>query len=292
VQARLARGRWAQGTPRWEEAAKDLRSMASERAGTSMGVQAEMILAEGAIAADPAAARAKALELATRFPEAAGSSRRVIALSYLHEKNYPAAARTFGDEVRFEDKDPVAKKSAMWNRAECYFFGNVMDSANIGYKAVALQYLNDRLGHEALERMLLLADAADDGEEALKDFAAAASPAGREGARADSALQKVYSKYPRKVAGLEALFQSAEIHRKRGDVAEALRMYTILADTSLGASRAQDALFQAAEIQRTRLSQPRRALDLYSELVTRYPDSWLAPEARRWVDALKKEVGS
>lgn len=288
--ARLARGRWLRGTSRWNEAKADLQTLARQFPNQTVGVQALLLLAEGDIPADPAAARTNAQKIAQQFPEAAGASNRVVALSYQHEGRYGDAARAFMQEARGQT-DPSARRTALWNTAENYFYATEWDSAGKAYKTVALKYVTDPRGHEALERMLFLADAEEDGD-ALKLYAAAAAMTLRDPARADTALQAVHARYPKKVSGMEALFQLAALRQKKGDMAEALRLYGEVADSALQAPRAPEALYQSAEIQRMRLAQPRRAMELYSEVVTRFPDSWRAPDARKWMEKLRREVGS
>ena len=289
-EARLARGRWLRGTSRWSEAKSELQELARRHPTEGVGVKAMLLLAEGDIPADPAAARTNAQNIAQRFPEALGASNRVVGLSYQYEGRFGDAARAFMLEARGQ-ADPAARRYALWNTAESYFFATEWDSAGKVYKMVALKYVNDPLGHEALERMLLLADAEEDGD-ALKSYAAASALALRDPARADTALQAVHTRFPNKISGMEALFQVAALRQKKGDVAEALRLYGQVADSAAQAPRAPEALYQSAEIQRTRLAQPRRAMELYSEVVTRFPDSWRAPDARKWMEKLRREVGS
>ncbi|HVP40030.1 MAG TPA: tetratricopeptide repeat protein [Candidatus Saccharimonadales bacterium] len=291
LEARVLRAGALRGTPRWEEARRDLEELARDRSAGAAAVSAAVLLAEAELARDPEAARGRARQLAAEHPEAREQALWVEGESYQRQRRFQEAATTFA-QAAASLRDPEAVKRALWSRAESFFYEGAWDSATAAYKTVAAAFLRDARADGALARMLLIADATEESDSALRAYAKASFEASLAPARADSLFEAIQERFPKALASFEALYQRAEIRRHGGDLTGALRLYLVFADTTLRSPRAQDALFLAAEICRTELKDARRALDLYSDVATRFPDSWLAPDARKWVEVLRREVGS
>ncbi|MBI5836422.1 MAG: tetratricopeptide repeat protein [Candidatus Eisenbacteria bacterium] len=290
-EARVVRAGVLRDTPRWSEARKDLEALAAEPAAGAAGVSAQALLAEADLARDPEAARARARALAERHPEAAEAAAWIEGGSYYHQRRFAEACAAYW-RVAVTTRDLEARKRALWSRAESFFFATEWDSATAAYRMVAGLFLRDPRADEALARMLLIADATEEGDSALRAFAGAAYEATLNPAAAESLFAGIHARHPREVAGLEALYQRAELRRRKGDLPGALTFYAVFTDTALKSPRAQEALFTAAEICRVNTRDSRRALSLYSDVAARFPDSWLAPDARKWVEKLCRELGS
>jgi outer membrane protein assembly factor BamD (BamD/ComL family) len=291
LEARLIRGSLLRDSQRWDEGRADLEALARDRAAGGAAVTAAVLLAEADMRRDPEAARARARELATLHPEAQDAAMWVEGQSYLYQRRFSEAAGMF-NRVALTQRDPEARRRTLWSRAECYFYAGQWDSATEAYKEVAAANLRDPRAEDALARMLLIGDATAESDTALRAYAGAAFEASLAPARADTLYENIYRRFPRELAGLEALYQRAELRRRAGDATGALRLYLTFTDTSLASPRAPEALFYAASLCRLDIKDLRRALDLYSDVAARFPDSWLAPDSRKWVELLRRQVGS
>ncbi len=272
------------------EARAELEVLARESSSGSIAIEASLLLAEEDLARDPAAARARAERAAQGHPDVQAAALRLIARSYSAEKKFAEAARTY--EAEAAARPPETRLRPMWDRAECFFHAALFDSAEDAYRgAVALDFRDPR-ANEGLARILLLQGAQDESPEALQAYALASWRAGQEPSMADTALADVEHRFPRTLVGWEAHFQRAELARGSGNVDRALGLYLAFQDTSVQSPRAAEALFLAAELYRVEKKDAAMALKQYSEMVTRFPDAWPAPDARKWVERLKKASGS
>jgi TolA-binding protein len=162
----------------------------------------------------------------------------------------------------------------------------------------ALQKLGDFVGlhprnlalTEALETILLIRSTREFKDEPLRiDVAAEAA---RHAGYPDSAAALAragLTRFPGARIRDRWTFLLAELARDRGDHAAAIGFARTVADTAAASRLAPYALKLAAEETLALGTKPVQALGYYQDLLTRFPDSPLAPEARSRVLELRKK---
>jgi TolA-binding protein len=143
---------------------------------------------------------------------------------------------------------------------------------------------------EALETILLIRSNREFKDEPLRIYVAA--EAARRAGHPDSAAALARSglaKFPGAKIRDRWNFLLAELARDRGDHAAAIGFALTVADTAAASRLAPYALRMAAEETLALGTKPVEALRYYQDLLERYPNSPLAPDARSRVLELRKK---
>ena len=102
--------------------------------------------------------------------------------------------------------------------------------------------------------------------------------------RFEAAFEKMDSlrqAFPDHTLGDDVLYLKAKIHQKKRSYEQAAALYQEIVDNHGDEIRADNALFQLAELYETHLQQPSKAQELYETLFIDYSNSTLAVEARK-----------
>ena len=155
----------------------------------------------------------------------------------------------------------------------------------------ALKYPRNLYVNEALETVLLIRGNREFKDEPLRLYFAA--DAARRAGRLDSAAvlaKQGLARYPGAKIRDHWSYMLAELARDRGDHAAALGFALAVADTASKSRLAPYALKLAAEETLAVGREPSRALRYYQDLLERYPESAVAPEARARALELRKKL--
>jgi TolA-binding protein len=94
-------------------------------------------------------------------------------------------------------------------------------------------------------------------------------------------LDSITNSFPNHSLTDEIIFLKAKIHRKEGNINEALSFYETILNIHFNSVYADDALFAMAEINDLDLNQKEIAHTLYERVLTEYPGSLFVVEARK-----------
>jgi TolA-binding protein len=181
--------------------------------------------------------------------------------------------------------------SAEYKSASRLFEAGLFDSAAAVYQRFAVHYPRNLLLNEAIERVLLIRGNREPGDEALRLYAH--TLALRSAGLADSAAASARTgleRFPSARIRYHWEYLLAEIHRERGDHAEAIRFALLVADSTSKSRLAPYALKLAGDETVAMGDEPAKALRLYQTLLERYPASPLAPPVRVQVMELRKKL--
>ncbi len=207
----------------------------------------------------------------------------------LRSGDLAAATRAY-DAVRGGQGPDALREEADFQACEARFFAGDFDSAGAGYDAFARAYPGSPHANDALERAYLI-ESGGPGAPGLAAFADASRLA-RIG-RADEALARASEAEMASVGGpawSHAGLLVAGLLETKGRLAEAATKARAVAETVPDDRLAPTARRRAGDLL---LAGGDRAgaLTQYEELLDRYPRSWLAPETRRRVQALRAKQG-
>ena len=175
--------------------------------------------------------------------------------------------------------------------ADDAFRAGAFDQATKLYSDFAQRYMRNLKMNEALERVLMIRDCRDFGDEPLRIYARAEGL--RHEGKADSAaaaLSAGLARYPGARLRWHYRFALAEIARDQGNHALAVEQALAVADTSTGSRLAPYALKLAGDETLAAGGTPERASGYYQALLERYPDSPLAAPVRAQVLLLRKRM--
>ena len=178
-----------------------------------------------------------------------------------------------------------------YGEARRLFEVGLFDSAAVGFQRFALRFPRNLLVNDAIERVLLIRENRDPGDEALKLYAR--TLALRSAGLADSAAAAARSgltRFPGARVRYHWQFLLAEIAREHGDHTEAIRFALVVADSTSKSRLAPYALKLAGDETVAMGDDPAKALRLYQALLERYPASPLAPPVRALVMELRKKL--
>lgn len=178
-----------------------------------------------------------------------------------------------------------------YQAARRLFEAGLFDSAAVGFQRFALRFPRNLLVNDAIERVLLIRENREPGDEALKLYAH--SWALRLAGLADSAAATArvgLARFPGARIRHHWNYLLAEISRERGDHVEAIRFALLVADSTSKSRLAPYALRLAADETVAMGDDPAKALRLYQTLLERYPTSPLAPPVRAEVMELRKKL--
>jgi TolA-binding protein len=158
-------------------------------------------------------------------------------------------------------------------------------------RAFTQQYPRNLFVNEALETILLVRANREFKDEPLRLYLAA--QLARRTGRPDTAAvlaREAMARFPGARLRDRWSYMLAELSRDRGDHAAAIGYALAVADTSAKSRLAPYALRLAAEETLAIGAEPQRALRYYQDLLERFPDSPLAPEARTRALELRKKL--
>jgi hypothetical protein len=199
-----------------------------------------------------------------------------------------AEARSALDLVLSRARQPVEREVAEFDRIELDFFAGQFDSAGARYRAYAQSHIRGYLTNDAIARLFLLDENSAADEKALRLYAAAALEA-RAG-RPDSAAAALR-------LGLERYQGSAiedDLRLFLGDVAQRLKPPGAAVEQYRRVAEMDDSPLAAAALLRTARYHSAVAIDpaaataACEEVLTRFPDSVEAGEARKLMDQLRR----
>lgn len=201
-------------------------------------------------------------------------------------RTYRALVRRFGT---MSTADSMGNGAFQW--AEAAFVAGKFDEAGKGYLDFARRHPRNLRVNDALTTHLLIKEARDFEDRPLLAYARAR--AHRDAGRPDSAnalLVSTNERYPGAKVRHHATLMLAELARDRGDNKAALRWAVAASDTTGKNRLAPFALRIAAESSIALGEPPQKALAYYKEILERYPQSPLAPEARSRSLVIRKRM--
>ena len=178
-----------------------------------------------------------------------------------------------------------------YHAARHLFEAGLFDSAAVLFQRFALHFPRNLLVNDAIERVLLIRENREPGDEALRLYARTA--AFRTAGQADSAAASAragLARFPRARVRYHWQYLLAEISRERGDHAEAIRFALVVADSTTKSRLAPYALKLAGDETVAMGDDPAKALRFYQTLLERYPASPLAPPVRAQVMEIRKRL--
>ena len=213
---------------------------------------------------------------------------------YVRLDRLPEAAATYAS-VAPEALDPEQAEVASYKIAEVAFFAGDVDSAKSQYQTMAENYPRSLLADDAAHRYILLNMYGSLGAGEL------AAAYGRlewarlvgDSAAVDSSAQVIITNYPDGELAAESWMALADLAVTAGQYELAVeRLQKVSGKHAWDAFRAPRALFQEAELLATQLERPQDALQRYEKILTDYPQSVQAGDARRMVEKLRREIKS
>ena len=100
-------------------------------------------------------------------------------------------------------------------------------------------------------------------------------------------LDSILMLFPEHSLDDDVLYLKAQIHKKQRDYPKAITLFEKIVEKYKEEIRADNALFEMAEIYETRLNDKEKAKTFYEKLFTDFSDSTLAVEARKWFRILR-----
>lgn len=180
-------------------------------------------------------------------------------------------------------------EQARYRLAQLHFFVGEFDAAQTIVDVIDVNTSTD-VSNDAIELKLLLMEnrGPDSLNTPLTTFARAMLYNEQRRSRmALDTLDAVLSKYPEHALADDARFVRAGVLRRSGDSAEARDAFAELPLIHPQSHLADRALFIAAEIAETELEEKEAAVELYTRLLSDYPGSLLASQARKRIRALR-----
>jgi TolA-binding protein len=171
------------------------------------------------------------------------------------------------------------------------FVAGLFDSAAAEFQRFAMRYPRNLLVNDAIERVLLIRENREPGDEALRLYAHTLSL--RESGAADSAAAAArdgLARFPNARIRYHWQYLLAETARERGDHPAAIRFALLVADSTSKSRLVPYALKLAADEIVVLGDDPAKALRLYQALLERYPASPLAPPVRAQVMEIRKKL--
>ena len=171
------------------------------------------------------------------------------------------------------------------------FVAGLFDSAAAEFQRFAIRRPRNLLVNDAIERVLLIRENREPGDEALLLYARTLSL--RESGAADSAAAAAragLTRFPNARIRYHWQYLLAEIARERGDHIAAIHFALLVADSTSKSRLIPYALKLAADETVVMGDDPAKALRLYQTLLERYPASPLAPPVRAQVMEIRKRL--
>jgi tetratricopeptide (TPR) repeat protein len=191
--------------------------------------------------------------------------------------------------------EPEQAETASFQLAETAFFRGLADSAMVLYQDMAETYPRSLRADDAAGRYILL------NKYATVGAGVAVQVLGRmewgrmaaDSAVVDSTARILIDNYGQGELGAEAWTARAEIARRAGAAARALEyLEHVSTDFAADARLAPIALMEQGDILLQDLDRPQEALLRYESILTDYPNCLQAGDARRLVEALRRDLKS
>ena len=229
-------------------------------------------------------------EITTLYPESpiADQARFDIGLTYLLRDDLPQARLAFSrleNDLRIGE---LAERSR-FELAQISFYEGQFESAMAFADALDENTAAD-IANDAIELKVLLREnrGPDSLDTPLKGYARAQLLyRQRRFAEALTILDPLLISHPDHKLDDEVRFARAETLREIGDFHEAISAFEELVSTHTDSYLADRSLFEVGDIYERGLRQPALALEAYSNLLTRFPGSLLAPEVRARIRRLR-----
>jgi TolA-binding protein len=188
-----------------------------------------------------------------------------------------------------EPSDTLGRRGYL--EAQSLFEAGLFDSAATLFQRFAVAYPRNLLVNDAIERVLLIRENREPGDEALKLYAHTISlrMAGLPDSAA-AAAQAGLSRYPTSRIRYHWQYLLAQIARDRGHHQDAIRFALLVADSTSKSRLVPYALKLAGDETVAMGDDPAKALRLYQSLLERYPTSPLAPPVRAQVLEIRKKL--
>jgi len=181
--------------------------------------------------------------------------------------------------------------SGEYDAAGRLFEGGLFDSSATTYQRFALRFSRNLLVNDAIERVLLIRENREPGDEPLKLYAH--TLAFRNAGMADSAAAVARAgieRFPNARLRYHWQFLLAQLAREHGRHEDAIRFALVVADSTSKSRLAPYALKLAGDETAAMGGDPAQALRYYQALLERYPASPLAPPVRAQVMELRKKL--
>jgi tetratricopeptide (TPR) repeat protein len=199
-----------------------------------------------------------------------------------------SAAKRFGTVLAAPNATPDLHDEAAYRLAELEYFGARFQEAIDRLSGITFNLKAD-YANDALQLLSFLQENLLTGEAALKEYARADFFARqRKNSEAIRLLLEVIEQYPKALLVDDALMRVAFLEAQAGRYDEAIgayeRLLSSFAETSIALDRAQ---FNIGKIYEQGLRNPAKAIAAYETLLSRYPQSLLANEARKRIRDLR-----
>ena len=178
-----------------------------------------------------------------------------------------------------------------YRAARRLFVAGLFDSAAAEFQRFAMRFSRNLLVNDAIERILLIRENREPGNEALLLYARTLSL--RESGAADSAAataREGLARFPNARIRYHWQYLLAEVARERGDHLAAIRYALMVADSTSKSRLVPYALKLAGDEIVLMGDDPAKALRLYQALLERYPASPLAPPVRAQVMEIRRKL--
>ncbi len=210
---------------------------------------------------------------------------------YLADNQPWDAILIYGQVEKAYKDDPLGQEAKFRNARLSYY------QADFDWAKAQLDVLkastSQLFSNDALNLSLLIADntGLDTTTDALKLYAAADLLIFQNSfTPAKIKLDSINLLFPKHVLADEILFAKAKIGEKQKNYDTALYYYTAVLNSFATDIWADDALFLAANIYQTKLTDSKKAMELYQRLLTDYPGSLYVVEARKRFRNLRGDV--
>lgn len=212
---------------------------------------------------------------------------------YVRLDDFDEAASTYASVIP-EAVDPEHAETAAYKLAEVEFFRGDIDSALVLYQDMAEKYPRSLLADDAAGRYILL------NKHLMVGGGTAVQLLGRmewgllagDSAAVDSSASLLIEDWGGGELAAEAYLGLADLAERSGRYPEAIQHLEKIVTGHRGDPRAPVALKRQGDIYVQRLSRPREAIERYETILTDYPNSVEAGEARRLAENLRRDLKS
>lgn len=192
-------------------------------------------------------------------------------------------------QVQKSLKNDVMGQQARYKVAQASFYKGDFDWALTQLK-VLRSSTSQLIANDAMQLSLIISDNSleDSTQTALKKYARADLLAyQKKEAEAVGTLEQILEQHKGEAIEDEALLMHARLLEAAGDYSGALLSYRKIVEFYAQDILADDAHFALAELYRTRLGEPEKAMEHYREILYNYQDSFYFPQARKQFRSLR-----
>lgn len=192
-------------------------------------------------------------------------------------------------QVQKSLKNDVMGQQARYKVAQASFYKGDFDWALTQLK-VLRSSTSQLIANDAMQLSLIISDNSleDSTQTALRKYARADLLAyQKKDGEAIATLEEILTRHKGEAVEDEALLMHARLLEAKGDYSGALLSYRKIVEFYGHDILADDAHFALAELYRTRLSEPEKAMEHYREILYNYQNSYYFPQARKQFRALR-----